>query len=144
MERLRTEQIPSEELYDVVGKQAQKLQDALDAQGIIPARASDIEQWRMLLMLRRAEYSYGDRITVPITVDDKNNGDIMYKQLKANLNARGIRDNKEEHNVTQIITYLTNKRDRHGLSEAQKNDIIWGINFLQKKKDEYRPRRRGG
>ena len=110
MERLRRGQIQSDEHDDVASKQAEKL---LNAKRHHPALADEIDQWRMLLAFRRAEFQHGASITVPIAVDDTVK-DIVYRQIKEDLKTRGIRDDQEYELVKKMRQILA--AEKHTLS----------------------------
>ena len=143
MERLRCGQIQSDEHDDVASKQAEKLWNAKRHH---PALADEIDQWRMLLAFRRAEFQHGASITVPIAVDDTVK-DIVYRQIKEDLKTRGIRDDQEDELVRKIIHNLA--AEKHPLSrqaasaqrDARIDEIRRTTEFLAAKRKAYR---RGG
>ena len=58
--------------------------------------AGEIDQFRMLLALRRAELFLGSPITVPVTIDDiKSVKALAYKQLIEDLKTRDIKNSSE-------------------------------------------------
>ena len=145
MERLRRGRIESEEHDDVAIEQAEKLRTAKRHH---PALADEIDQWRMLLALRRAEFRQRVSITVPITVDDlKTVKDILYRQTKEDLKTRGIRDGREDELVRKLLYNLAAEKYQLGrqAASAERNtridEIKRATEFLSAKRKAYR---RGG
>jgi hypothetical protein len=65
----------------------------------------EIDQFRMLLALRRAELFLGRPITIPITLDDvKNIKTLAYKQLMEDLKTRDIK-NSSEYALTDKLLF---------------------------------------
>ena len=143
MERLRRGQIQSDEHDNVASKQAEKLWNAKRHH---PALADEIDQWRMLLAFRRAEFQHGASITVPIAVDDTVK-DIVYRQIKEDLKTRGIRDDQEDELVRKRLHNLAT--DKYSLSrqpasaqrDARIDEIKRDTEFLAAKRKAFR---RGG
>jgi hypothetical protein len=108
MERLRRGRIESEEQDDMAIEQAEKLWLAKRHN---PALADQIDQWRMLLALRRAEFQHRASILVPIAVDDlKTVKDIVYRQIKEDLKTRGIRDGREDELARKHLHNLASEK----------------------------------
>ena len=143
MERLRRGRIQSDEHDDVASKQAEKLWNARRHH---PALADEIDQWRMLLAFRRAEFQHGASITVPIAVDDTVK-DIVYRQIKEDLKTRGIRDDQEDELVRKLLhnlaadNYTLSGRAASAQRDARIDEIKRATEFLAAKRKAYR---RGG
>ena len=145
VERLRRGRIENQEHDDVAAEQARSV---TQARFYNPDIATELDDWRMLVALRRAEFLYGRPITVPITVDDLGAVKrIAYRQLAEDLRLRGIRDDREydmafdyRHLVDQ--QRMTLRRQAEG---AERNAQLGRLNrlsdFLSEKRKEYR---RGG
>ena len=79
---------------------AQKLWDSRKSNRQV---VGEIDQFRMLLALRRAELFLGRPITIPITLDDvKNIKTLAYKQLIEDLKTRDIK-NSSEYALTALL-----------------------------------------
>ena len=108
-----------------------------------PELATELDDWYMLLALRRADFMCGRPITVPITVDDVGAVEyIAYRQLAEDLRIRGIRDDREydmafdyRHLVGQQRMTL---RRQSADAETRMNRLS---DFLSEKRKDYR---RGG
>ena len=83
---------------------AQKLWDSRKNN---PQVVGDIDQFRMLLALRRAELFLGSPITVPVTLDDiKNIKALAYKQLIEDLKTRDIKDSSEYALTDKLLLHV--------------------------------------
>ena len=99
LERLRDRQVDVADEPEAT-ELAQKLWDSRKSN---PKVADEIDQFRMLLALRRAELFLGSPITVPVTLDDiKNVKALAYKQLIEDLKTRDIK-NSSEYALTELL-----------------------------------------
>jgi hypothetical protein len=90
LERLRDNPLDATD-EDRAAKMAQELWARKN-----PKVEDEIDQFRMLLALRRAELMLGSPITIPITLDDmKNIKTLAGKQLLKDLKTRELKDVKE-------------------------------------------------
>ena len=91
-----------------------------------PKVEDEIDQFRMLLALRRAELILGGPITIPITLDDmKNVKTLAGKQLLEDLKTRDIKDAKEYDLSDTLYKNLNNaateleRRPRSDVEDAK-------------------------
>ena len=101
---------------------AQKLWDSRKRN---PKFVDEIDQFRMLLALRRAELFLGSPITIPITLDDVSNiRTLAHKQLIEDLKTRDIKDEKEYDMTNTLFKRLndaaTALERKANLSDAEK------------------------
>ena len=142
VERLRRGRIENQEHDDVAAGQAETL---TQAKAHNPELADELDDWRMLLTLRRAEFLYGRPITVPITADDVGSVKrIVYAQLAEELKHRGIRDDREydmafdyRHLVDQQRMALRRQAESAG-RDAQLGRLNRLSEFISAKRKDYR------
>ena len=145
LERLCRGRIENQEHDDVAAEQARSV---TQARFYNPDIATELDDWRMLVALRRAEFLYGRPITVPITVDDLGAVKrIAYRQLAEDVRLRGIRDDRE-YDMAFDYRHLVDQQRmtlRRQAESAERDGQLGRLNrlrdFLSEKRKEYR---RGG
>ena len=102
LERLRDSELDAAD----EGRAAKMAQQLWDSRKRNLAHAYAIDQFRMLLAIRRAENLLGSEIRIPVTLDDvRNVPNLVDKQLIENLKTRDIK-NEEEYRLTEIFKRL--------------------------------------
>ena len=104
----------------------------------------EIDQFRMLLAIRRAELFLGSEITIPVTLDDiRNVKTLAHKQLIEYLKTRDIKDAKESlFKLVHDAATALERRPRSDAEDARLKVLRENHDLLLRKRDAFR--KKGG
>ena len=110
----------------------------------------EIDQFRMLMALRRAELFLGSPITIPVTLGDVSNIiTLAHKQLIENLKTRDIRD-EAEYALTDTLFKILNdaataleRQPQSEARDAQLKPLRENHALLLRKRREWRSKKGG-
>jgi hypothetical protein len=140
LERLRDSELDAADEDKATGM-AQKLWDSRKRNR---KHVYEIDQFRMLLAIRRAELLLGSEITIPVTLDDvKNVPNLANKQLIEYLKTRDIK-NLKEYRLTDTFKRLHDtateleRRPRSDAEDARLKVLKENHDLLLRKREAWR------